>query len=201
MLGLWESGETVSGVGSTLHNTVGVRRIILRVLKDYKIQSVLDAPCGDFNWFSNLLDIQSRIDYLGVDIVEELIEKNKLTYGSATIGFRYFNLASDVKKLPRADLIICRDLLVHLSLNDCRKVLQKFKRSGSDYLLITHFVSSSTQKITNDEIFMNFDGFGWRPLDMEDKTFGLGTAIRIFNENSNEEVPPNISKTLALFKL
>jgi hypothetical protein len=200
-LRLWESGGTVSGVGSTLENTVGVRRIIHGVIEEYKINSVLDAPCGDFSWFSNLIENKPEINYYGVDIVQEIIEVNKLNHESKTQTFSYFNLAKRFSVLPRTDLIICRDLLVHLSLKDCKKVLRNFKKSGSKYLLITHFISDSNQLITNSELTMNFDGFGWRPLNMEDKIFGLGTAIEIWSENSKEEVPFNMSKTLALFRL
>ncbi len=42
-------GETnLSGGGSTIEFTLRTREIILKVIDDYKIKSILDAACGDF---------------------------------------------------------------------------------------------------------------------------------------------------------
>jgi hypothetical protein len=64
----WNDSESRSGEGSTLENTQNVRNELPIVLKKYKIKSVLDAPCGDFNWMKSITQGIS-IKYIGDDIV------------------------------------------------------------------------------------------------------------------------------------
>jgi hypothetical protein len=42
-------------------------------------------------------------------------------------------------RLPKVDLILSRDALVHLSSRDCLAALANFKSSKSQYLLMTTF--------------------------------------------------------------
>src|SRR5215204_2321496 len=46
----WGSLESVSGPGSELATTAEVRQGLSTLLTDLSIKSMLDAPCGDFNW-------------------------------------------------------------------------------------------------------------------------------------------------------
>ena len=75
-LNLWESLESVSGPGSTLAYTENLRIDLPNFLKDLEIESILDGPCGDFNWMAKTLDF-SKISYLGVDVVPKIILNNK----------------------------------------------------------------------------------------------------------------------------
>ena len=51
----WESNESRSGIGSEIKNTKEVLRAINQMsLKQYNIKSIIDIPCGDFNWMSSL---------------------------------------------------------------------------------------------------------------------------------------------------
>lgn len=69
----WSSKESVSGLGSELKNTVNIRKKLPKIFDDFKINKILDAPCGDFNWVSLILS--NKIDYIGGDIVNDLIKK------------------------------------------------------------------------------------------------------------------------------
>lgn len=63
----WNNDESVSGVGSSLSNTKTIIIKLPLLFEKYQIKSVLDAPCGDFNWMQNVN--KSRINYIGGDIV------------------------------------------------------------------------------------------------------------------------------------
>jgi ubiquinone/menaquinone biosynthesis C-methylase UbiE len=69
------------------------------LIKQLQVKKVLDAPCGDFNWMK---EIHKNIEsYIGVDIVEELIDRNKRKYTSQNIQFYH----SDITKDPNQRLI------------------------------------------------------------------------------------------------
>ena len=71
----WTSSESRSGLGSELISTETIRKELPEVFKKFNIKSVLDIPCGDFNWMSNV-DLK-EVHYIGADIVENMIEDNK----------------------------------------------------------------------------------------------------------------------------
>jgi hypothetical protein len=78
-----DRGLPSSGEGSSLANTVGVRAAICAAAEDFfsgqRFLRIFDAPCGDMAWMPALLKMLAerfdRIDYVGIDIVPELIEK------------------------------------------------------------------------------------------------------------------------------
>ena len=176
----WNSEESRSGKGSELIQTVEVRKIIPDIIKKYNIKSVLDIPCGDFNYMK---EIQIECDYIGADIVYDLVEDNKRKYPE--IDFRYLNLICD--DLPKSDLVICRDCLVHLNTFDCIQSILNIRRSGSKYLLVTSFNFWKN----NGELLR----CGWRKLNMELPPYSL-RPIEIFNEKFHND--NNRDKTLIL---
>ena len=75
----WKSSESVSGGGSELEQTNSVIKEINIILKSYSIKSILDLPCGDFNWM-RFVDL-AETKYIGADIVDKLILNNSNLYG------------------------------------------------------------------------------------------------------------------------
>jgi len=151
----WGDPETRSGPGSTVSCTSLLRPQIQALLRDWAIRSILDLPCGDFNWM-RLVDLSS-IYYTGADTVPEPIHRNTLLY--ARPGRRFIPLDMLRDPLPTADLILCRDGLVHFSFSGIALALQAMKRSRSAYLLVTSF----TAHASNENIPMGH----WRPLNLD----------------------------------
>ena len=129
----WGSQESASGVGSTLAFTESTRKLLPELLQKFKIGSILDAPCGDFNWM-RLVDLQG-ITYIGADIVSPLIEQLQKSYSTTSISFMNLDLTKD--SFPKSDLVLNRDCLFHLSYNDIHSVLTNFVTSSSIYFLST----------------------------------------------------------------
>jgi hypothetical protein len=130
----WGSKESVSGSGSTLIYTENLRNKLPDLLQKYSIKSIFDAPCGDFNWMKLLLP-KININYIGGDIVKDLINSHNINYKNNNTNFIHIDLIKD--KFPNADLMICRDCLFHLSYEDTRLVLKNFIDSSIPYLLTT----------------------------------------------------------------
>ena len=111
----WGDQESKSGPGSNKEQTAVVKGVIEKVILEYQIKSVLDIPCGDFNWMKDV-DLANCI-YTGGDIVQSLIAHNQKNYQRREeISFIHLNLATS--SLPLNDLLFCRDCLVHFSFSD-----------------------------------------------------------------------------------
>jgi SAM-dependent methyltransferase len=186
----WGSRESVSGVGSEIIQTQKLVKELNRLIKDLKINSILDIPCGDFNWMKKV-DLDS-IQYLGADIVSDLIERNKISNEEpGKIEFKVLDIISD--KLPKVDLIIVRDCLVHFSNKDVLAAWENLKSSGSKYILTTTFPRH----------FPNFDiaTGDWRPLNLFIEPFFLSNPLNILNENCTEENGAYQDKSMGLWEL
>ena len=84
---------------------------LIALLRRLKTRTLVDAPCGDFNWIAEAADSVDR--YVGMDVVPELIEHNLRHYVTDRRNFALADITRDV--LPPADVILCRDCLVHYS--------------------------------------------------------------------------------------
>ena len=132
----WGSDESRSGRGSTLAATETIRAFLPKLFKKYKIKSMLDVPCGDFNWMGHV--DMNGVSYVGGDIATKAIADNSKKYGKRkNTKFLVLNIIKD--KLPAADLIFCKDCLQHLSYESVKKAIVNFKRSGAKYLLVTSY--------------------------------------------------------------
>jgi SAM-dependent methyltransferase len=166
---LWGNCESVSGPGSGVARASLFRADFERLLQELSIRAVLDAGCGDFNWLPTF-DLRG-IRVVGVDIVPELISVNRLRHPA----FRFELADIVVDPLPKADLILCRDGLVHLSNTDIVKALGNFRRSGAKWLLTNTFVDRGE----NLDILSG----SWRPLNLRSPPFALPAPYRIIDEH------------------
>jgi Capsular polysaccharide synthesis protein len=181
--------ESISGPGSCLAQTAEIREKLPHLVADIGATSLLDVPCGDFNWMKHL-DLGIK-EYIGVDIIPQLIEHNQRTFSNLHRKF----VALDLTKhhLPRVDLILCRDCLVHFCFKEIFEALKNFKRSGSEYLLTTTF----TQPRLNTEIRTG----DWRPLNLRMPPFNFPPPLRLINEKCTEAGGIYSDKSLGLWRI
>lgn len=158
----WGNKESRSGEGSSLAYTENIRKALPLLVEKYNINTILDTPCGDFNWFKNI-EFKRPIQYIGGDIVQSLITDLNTKYASDTHSFIHTDITKDL--LPKADLLICRDALFHLSFADIDAFLQNFKKSDIEWLLVTN---NSTSTVNSDIVHGN-----WRPLNLTISPFNL----------------------------
>lgn len=185
----WGGKDSVSGPGSDARQTKTVITALQTVLSNYKISSMLDIPCGDFHWMKNV-DL-NKINYTGADIVQELIEENKVKYSTDGLQFQHINLTKD--KLPKVDLIFCRDCLVHLSFTDILLALNNVCDSRSGYFLTTTF----TERDGNHDILTGH----WHPINLELPPFALPKPLKIINEGCTEGGGVYTDKALGLWSI
>ena len=174
----WPSAGSVSGWGSELRSTGQIIRELPGFLRRFFVRTMLDVPCGDFNWMRHV-DLDG-IDYIGADVVSDLITTNQAAYGSAHRRFLHLNLLSD--SLPDCDLIFCRDCLFHFSHADVFRAFETFAKSRARYLLTTTFTCRTYPRNGNIETGQ------WTPINLEMAPYDLPAPRALLIEGSNESI-------------
>jgi SAM-dependent methyltransferase len=187
---LWGAAGSVSGLGSENDATANLRQQLPGFLRGLGAASLLDAPCGDGGWLS---DLDIGLSYTGADIVPELIDDLRGRAQRAAIPRTY--LVADITRdpLPRADAILCRDCLVHLSFHNIAAAIANFRRSGGEWLATTTF----------PELKANIDceDGDWRALNFALAPFNWGPPVDLLVEGCTEGDGGWADKSLAAWRL
>ena len=168
---MWKNPESASGFGSTIEATTDVRDGLARLIASHGVCSILDAPCGDFNW---MRAIAFEGSYLGLDIVPELIASNLASFGDDRRAFQVADIVAD--PLPSTELVLCRDCLNHLPLGDGVAALRNLKSAAAKLLVITHFPSHPANREQSAS-------FRYRALNLTLPPFSLGKPNAIIEES------------------
>jgi hypothetical protein len=176
----FDSDESHSGKGSSLAQTKRIREALPSLLSNLNIRTLLDVPCGDFHWMRHIINSRD-IKYIGGDVVKDLIVENIHKHGTEKVSFAVIDVRKDDLLYFGPDAIFCRDLLVHLPLQEAVQVIDNFRKSGAKYLIITTF----SARLTNSEELM---GNFWRPLNMEKSPFNFPTPLAVINEACTESI-------------
>lgn len=150
---IWGGDDSLSGPGSSIKYTEKLRQALPAMIEEYGIQSIVDAPCGDFAWMKLLLP-QLDVDYIGCDIVGTVIRRNNKMFAAPRITFMEKDISSE--PLPDGDLIFVRDCLFHLSLADIDGFLRNLQKTNYKYLMTTahrvdhHATFQNTDIVTGD---------------------------------------------------
>jgi hypothetical protein len=120
-------GEYCSGSGSSSSEIVtpyvACMRQQLAGLEPAQ-RRVIDLGCGDFAVGRELAG--ECVEYVGVDIVHGLIERNQAQFGSQRISFRCLDIIEDT--LPPGRVCFLRQILQHLSNDQIRRILPKLRQ-------------------------------------------------------------------------
>ena len=183
----WGASER-SGAGASVDQAAAVLAHLALVIERLQIRTLLDVPCGDFAWMRHL---DADVEYIGGDVLPELASSNQRQWGSSRRRFVTIDLLKD--DVPRADLLLCRDCLVHLSLADVRAALANIRRSGCAWLLTTTFPGCTA----NDDIVTG----DWRPLNLQLAPFDLPAPHLLLNEECTEGGDLFADKSLGLWRV
>ena len=186
---LWSDPDSRSGVGSTLDSTAVLRAELPNALRELSARVLLDVPCGDFTWMKRV-DL-SGIDYIGGDIVPSIIEENQRLHTTETRSFVHLDLTRD--KLPDADVLLCRDCLVHLSYANIQAVFANIARSNIRFVLMTSFPGRGGNYDVADG--------DWRALDFQAPPFALPAPRLTIVEQCEEEDGSYTDKSLVAWSV
>ena len=176
-LNLWGENSTkfYSGFGS--HNpeiVIPFIDVVKEFLTSFKNPiTVLDLGCGDFNIGNQL--VNHTKNYVAVDIVEDLINYNKMKFKADNLEFRCLDIAKD--SLPKADCVILRQVLQHLSNAEVQRILNKL--INFKYVILT-------EHIPNGEFIPNKDIISGQGIRLK-KQSGIDLLKPPFSFKVNEE--------------
>lgn len=156
----WNGVESRSGPGSGDAATAQLRAALVDLVDELGVRSVLDAACGDGYWMPDLPG------YAGIDIAPEAIHLARQRHPER----RYLvgNLAN--MRLPRADLVIFRDAMQHLSFRDGMAALAAILDTDPTWLLASTYIGGENVDIAN--------GDAYSP-NLEAAPFTLGQPVRL----------------------
>jgi hypothetical protein len=187
---LWSAATSVSGLGSEDRATAAIREALPALLRQLGARSLLDAPCGDAGWIGRM---KLNIDYTGIDIVPSLIEANRERVARGELSGRF--LVADITRddLPRADVILCRDCLVHLSFQNIDRAVARFRANGAQFLLVTTFPEWDINHDCEDG--------DWRALNMTGAPLNWPQPRELIDERCEEGDGGWRDKSLGLWRL
>jgi len=159
--------ETYSGPGSLVKNTDNIIDKLPLFLNKFNIKSIIDIPCGDFNFMSKI-DF-TGVNYKGVDISKKAIQLCK-KYETDNIKFECGDILNDNYYIDDVDLIICKDLTLHLSFNDIHKLLDRIKKSKCKYFAVSRY---NKCKVTNRDTKDGKSGLGARCIEVTKPPFNF----------------------------
>lgn len=179
----WTGG---SGVGSRPETTTSYRRLIEELIRTAQVRSVLDLGCGDWQ-FSRLMDWRGA-DYLGIDVVPEVIAANQSAYARPRVRFVHADFRH--AQLPSADLVLVKDVSQHWSNAQVTVFLPrlaKFRRA---------LVTNTTNGIRDNQDIPDGE---WRPLDLRLPPFNLAaTELLTYDAGHADNPLPDLKTVLLL---
>jgi len=184
----WQGQTSLSGTGSDPAQTARLESELAILLREAGVRRLLDVPCGDFAWMQRV-DLDG-IAYVGGDIVAPLIEANRQRYATPRVEFRVLDVVAG--PLPAADLLLCRDCLVHLPLGDAMSALRTMAAADIGFVLLTTFPTRDA----NTDIATG----KWRPLNLERAPFNLPPPRRLLVEGCTEKEGRFADKALGLWR-
>ncbi len=154
----WGNEESMSGPGSTLEQTENFISRFPELMERFSVRTILDAPCGDFNWMKEIKKRNPNLLYKGGDLVPEIVDFVKSKYSSDTATFFVLDITKN--RFPDADLWLCRAIFYHLSYSEIYESLVNFAESDIPYILTTNCVTTDEHK--NKDIKSG----DWRSLNL-----------------------------------
>ncbi|TBN16791.1 class I SAM-dependent methyltransferase [Hyunsoonleella pacifica] len=197
---LWgdNAHDYYSGFGSHDNNIVKpYLEAVINFLKSFtEPLTICDLGCGDFNVGKQLVPFTKN--YIGIDIVPLLIERNKKKFHADNLKFHCLDIAKD--ELPIGDCAILRQVLQHLSNLEILQILNKL--INYKYVILTEHIPMGN--FTPNKDIISGQGIRFK------KNSGVSVLKHPFNLNIKDakhlttqylETPTNSQITTTLYQL
>ena len=220
----WGDGHSLSGPGSDPGISAPYVAYVERVIGEEGLRSVLDLGHGDWQMWPT--DAFSRVTYTGLEVVPQVSKLVREQHGRPGRNFLEEDVVS--ANWPTTDLVLCKDVLMHLPNADVTRILEKMAQVPRS--IICHDVLPTQRSlagaasqvraqlaptfrwnellkrrrfwrrfmVTNEEITAG----GYRPLDLNKKPWNLSKfglrPIEVFDMPSNNPWPGVVKRIWSL---
>lgn len=131
--------------------------------------------------------VELNVDYLGADLVPDVIRGNQARYSNEQINFIVLDGIRD--PIPEdVDVILCREVLFHLSFRHALALLRNVYQSNAKFLIATQIDTGKPNADTHTG--------GFRPLDLTREPFSLPEPV---NRMSDDAISEN--RSLAVWRV
>ncbi len=185
---LWKADETISGPNSMIINSQSAREGIQYCIDHLSVTHITDIGCGDFIWMKDIVKSNESISYIGLDIVPELIQDNKKKY----LNHDFYVHDFCVDSLCYTDLIIVRDVFIHLSLADIQLALENIRSTDFKYIL------STTYMAVTENIEMPRKRQMYHPVNLSLSPFNFRDSIKLFDNQTMVEKNTNKTESISV---
>lgn len=189
--GLWGSKGGGSGPGSELGEMWPTVILLADFINKKKIDRVVDLSCGAMAWWPTVLALTKRdVHFIGLDVSADVISRNKSRLASfPKMEFRVDNALSC--RIDACDLLVCRETLNHLPIEDAKEIIERMVRSEAKYIAITqNRLIENNRGDENREIKFG-SAFKYTDWNLSLQPFCLG--------ESHYEIPENRRRSLAIY--
>tara|TARA_R100001244_G_scaffold127492_3_gene98056 strand:- start:87 stop:725 length:639 start_codon:yes stop_codon:yes gene_type:complete len=167
---IWSNG---SGPGSAPEYNKQYIKFLEKFIKENNIKNVLDLGCGDWQ-FSRHIDWSPLNFYIGIDVVENIIEENISKYVASpppivTFFTRDFSNIENIKPFfgLKNQLILLKDVLMHWTNEEIDNWMKEFVKQSFSYALITNGWKYYRKPEKNKEKRDINNRYSWAPLDSQ----------------------------------
>lgn len=173
--------ETLSGSGSTKSINIFRNKFLSDFINENKIRLIVDI-CGDCNWQYEFMKLVNNKDvtYFGLDVsdyalnlAKENNKHNRLTFSENPINLCESELICNDEN----SLIIIKEVIQHLPLDDGIKMLKNIKKSGIKYIAITNH-----DKELFNSVNKNVEVGGFYPNNMFMPPFNFKNPLKDVND-------------------
>ncbi len=106
---------------------------VIALLHRFHVRRLVEVECSDFAWMQ---EIASHLElYTGVDRDFDVILRDRIEHAGPRRRFLVRDVSRD--PVPRADIVLCRNVLDRLADVDLHRAIAAILRSGARYLLAT----------------------------------------------------------------
>ena len=176
----WGKGELLCGFGSLEKFSKPSREKLRHWISVTKANSILEIGCGDLVWHGDELP---NVNYQGIDLHERETWAKRRKEGA-----KLSVLDANSTDLPKADLIVARDVFIHLSNDYILQILEKLKEAGK-WLFASHDPDADKSRGGRKDVTFDKHGYG---VNLNKDPFSL---------QYHEEQDPPRWRGMSLFKL
>ncbi|MDR1333528.1 MAG: hypothetical protein LBJ69_03965 [Holosporales bacterium] len=177
----WGSSEHSSGYGSVKKYAIPYLEYLQKFIDTMKPDSILDFGCGNWELMQHIV-IPSHIQYLGVDVVDSVIQDNKDKYERDNIRFEAIEGTDDIKQ-HNGGLLIVKDVFECWDNNRIKYFLSNIIQNFKHVIFADYFDPSGARNNSANAV-----AGPAREIDLEAPPFNLKCQdSKVYEINFNEK--------------